>query len=417
MAEKHSRPFGFSSHRLRPVLLAGATLIGTAGLIRAASKKKGISTQAFLWLKLFDALNPFMKRHCWSIVNRLHLDGPRQFWRWQKKRADDCMEGKLGDLEAFITTPPEGAGTPLHILYLHGGDFVAGMMPYYGWMLSDLAHQLSCTIDMPLIPLAPSFQYETGMARILEAYKALEQEVGAENIVIMGDSAGGWLSYALVREIAQAKLPQAKAAILISPFLDLACMGVDQPDLEKNDPILDISFLREGGRMWAGERSLTDPKVNLITAPHQDGLPPIMVFTGTRDVLNSDARRLKEKEPWIVLEQYTGMPHIFPVGKRLPEAHHAIGRMIEFIRNPQKAETKEEQENLYETSRGFTWQIPVKKADPTLFSADLTRQAFEKKEGDWRSSKTSHTIDEDWDLAAEEDKKEDEKENEHSLSK
>ncbi|KMQ85791.1 alpha beta hydrolase [Lasius niger] len=217
---------------------------------------------------------------------------------------------------------------------------------------------------MPFLPLAPQHKWRETMDLIVEEYKHLVEKHGAENIVVMGDSAGGWLSVTLGREISRLSLESPRCLVLYSPFLDLSCTGEGQEVLAKVDPLLDIPFLRKGGQMWIGDLALTDPQINPLMADSLEGLPPTIVFSGTRDILNSDARRLKQKEPWVVLEQYYGMPHIFMVGKYIPESHQTLKQTVEFIRNPYRAQTKEERETLRENSRGESWRLKLDEADP-----------------------------------------------------
>ncbi|QCE35127.1 alpha/beta hydrolase [Acetobacteraceae bacterium] len=348
----------------KSLLVGAGTGLGLFRYTQEAAIKAGVSTQAWIWLKLVDFFSPIVKRNIWTVVRgSKHLQGGG-FWHWHRPKVN-FHQVIFNNTKIFITTPKEGAETPIHILYLHGGDFVMDVMPYYGWMLSDLAEKMSCTVHMPFLPLAPKHTWRETMDLIIKGYEHLVEQHGAENVVVMGDSAGGWLSVTLAREIARLKLEKPRCLVLYSPFLDLSCTGEGQDQLAKVDPILDIPFLRKGGQMWIGDLNPKDPEINPIMAKDLDGLPPTIIFSGTRDILNSDARRLKEKEPWMVLEQYYGMPHIFVVGKYIPEAHQALKQTADFIRNPHRASTKEEMETLRENSRGESWRLKIAEADPT----------------------------------------------------
>ncbi|QCE33285.1 alpha/beta hydrolase [Acetobacteraceae bacterium] len=357
-AESPKKTFPF-----RSLVIGTGTGIGICNYVQEAAIRAGVSTQAWIWLKLIDLFAPLIKRNIWTVVKGSKHVQAGGFWHWRCPKV--TLHKKLvGDTKVFVTTPKEGAESPIHILYLHGGDFVMDVMPYYGWMLSALSAKLSCTVHMPFLPLAPKHKWRETMDDIVKGYNYLVDQHGAENIVVMGDSAGGWLSVALSRELTKRSLPQPKCLVLYSPFLDLSCTGKGQKELAKTDPILDIPFLRQGGQMWIGDLKLTDPQINPLMADSLEGLPPTIVFSGTRDILNSDARRLKQKEPWVVLEQYYGMPHIFVVGKYIPESHQALKQAMEFIRNPYRAETKEERETLHENSRGESWRLKLEDADP-----------------------------------------------------
>ncbi|QCE32456.1 alpha/beta hydrolase [Acetobacteraceae bacterium] len=369
---------------------------GAAGLVHLgrkcvdnAAKKHGISSRAWLFMQGLIYLSPHLKRHIWGIVDLQRLEGPLKIGSRFGDKGVSVQEKTENDLKSFVFSPKEGTASPLHILYLHGGDFVMGVMPYYYWMLSDLARQLDCTVEMPIVPLAPKCKWEESMDAILSVYQDLAKRHGAENIVVMGDSAGGWLTLTLSRMLADKGLKQPKALILYSPFLDLSCSGKDQPFLEKNDPILDIPFLREGGKLWVGKNnSLTDSKVNPIYADSlEEGLPPTLIISGTSDTLNSDARRLKQKEPWMLLEQYTGMHHIFMVNKFTPETQRVMQQTVDFIRNPRQATSEAEKTGLWQNSRGERWLLSLKDADPVLdhdfmpaWGHDIEEEALSEKD-------------------------------------
>jgi monoterpene epsilon-lactone hydrolase len=62
------------------------------------------------------------------------------------------------------------------------------------------------------------------------------------------------------------------------------------------------------------------------------GLPPTIVFIGTRDVLLSDARRLRDRTETvgggIDYPEYPGMIHNWP-RRRIPEGRRALHRITE----------------------------------------------------------------------------------------
>lgn len=90
--------------------------------------------------------------------------------------------------------------------------------------------------------------------------------------------------------------------------------------------------------MWAKDIPPNDPRVSPLFA-NQEGLAPTMVFSGDREILDSDALRLKAKNPAIDHRRYAEMMHVWPVGptreakKALDEASQFILRQLS-VKNP-----------------------------------------------------------------------------------
>ena len=125
-------------------------------------------------------------------------------------------------------------------------------------------------------------------------------------------------------------MPGPKALILFSPALDLSGSGPDQPALERRDPALSLRMLAQIGPMWLKGLSPEDPRVSPLFAD-QDNLPPTILFTGDREILHSDALRLKAQNPSVIHRSYPEMMHVFPVSP-LREARQALDEAAAFIR-------------------------------------------------------------------------------------
>ena len=85
--------------------------------------------------------------------------------------------------------------------------------------------------------------------------------------------------------------------------------------------------------MHAGDTPLDDPGLSPLFA-EMTGLPPIMITTGSRDLLLSHclrlARKLRDANVECDLRVWEGMWHVFEFYP-IPEATKSIGEMAEFI--------------------------------------------------------------------------------------
>ena len=58
-------------------------------------------------------------------------------------------------------------------------------------------------------------------------------------------------------------------------------------DIEPDDPLLSIKFLKKCGRQYAGDYDLNDPYISPIHGDFK-GLPELSVYIGTHDILYPD---------------------------------------------------------------------------------------------------------------------------------
>lgn len=217
----------------------------------------------------------------------------------------------------------------LHMLYIHGGGYVLDFQTPQWNLPARLLERVAMEVVAPVYPLGPEADWRETMAALERHYRALAEAAGAENIVIMGDSAGGGLALLLAQRVRDTGLALPAALLLFSPSLDLSGSGADQPALQRRDPALSLGMFPVLAAMWAKDVPANDPRVSPLFAD-QRGLPPTMVFSGDRDILHSDALRLKAVNPEVDHRFYPDMMHVWP-GMPLPEAQTALDEAARFI--------------------------------------------------------------------------------------
>ena len=169
---------------------------------------------------------------------------------------------------------------------------------------------------------------------IIPIYKQIISDVKLEDIVIMGDSAGGGMSLALAELLKEKNLPQPGNIILISPALDMSLSNPEIHEVEKLDPMLAVPALIDIGKWYGGEKGSKHYLVSPIYG-NFEGLGKISLFTGTNDILYPDAKKFKtiadEKGIKINYYEYPSMIHIWPLFF-FPESKKAREQIIEIIR-------------------------------------------------------------------------------------
>ncbi|NWG24127.1 MAG: alpha/beta hydrolase fold domain-containing protein, partial [Pseudorhodoplanes sp.] len=206
-----------------------------------------------------------------------------------RRRFDIAVEARHGH-EVYTVAPRSGSPGG-HVVYLHGGAYVNPISRWHWAFIARLAERLGMTFTVPLYPRAPEHDCAAASAFLLSVYGDLVASRDASDLVVMGDSAGGGLSLSLATQARAAKLPAPAGLVLVSPWLDVAVSDPAQERIERLDPLLMRRGLAAAGRWYAGTMATHDPRVSPI---HGDlaGLPPTLLFCGTRDILLSDARRL-----------------------------------------------------------------------------------------------------------------------------
>ena len=242
------------------------------------------------------------------------------------KRFTVTAQGEDG--HRVYSVRPKGPGPVQgHLLYLHGGGYVNPPSFLHWWFIAKLVQTLGVACTVPRYPLAPEHTVDEGVAFVGQIYRQLISDHGPQNIVVMGDSAGGGLALALLQHS-----PTAPAALILNaPWLDASVSDPSQVDIERHDWLLNSFTLRTWGGWWAGSRPLQDPLVSPLFGDLSH-LPPTLMFAGSADILVADARRLAAAAPGAVRYiEADGLMHVYPLMPFFPEARRAwaeIGRFV-----------------------------------------------------------------------------------------
>lgn len=205
------------------------------------------------------------------------------------------------------------------ILYFHGGSYVAEATEQHWEFLGQLVDDTGATVIMPDYPLAPKYTYKDVFDMVEPLYKEIVDRVDANNLVMMGDSAGGGLALALEEKIGGEELyPLPEKTILISPWLDVRLMNPEVDEVQKKDKELNKDMLRVAGIAYSGNDGINSYLVNPIDGDLSK-IKNLTVLTGTNDILNPDAHLLQQKAESqgisIELKEYEGAGHIWMIEK------------------------------------------------------------------------------------------------------
>ena len=200
-----------------------------------------------------------------------------------------------------------------------------------------LASALDARVVMPDYPLAPEHTWRDSheaWSRVIERRLATRPD----GVVLVGDSAGGGL--ALARG---ADRPRPRRAAAEPPAAALAVgrphhqHAGDRRGRRSSDPWLFIGKLYAYASWWAGsDEDLGRPEVSPALAD-LSGLPPALMFSGTRDTLMPGCRLLARRAAeagWdLTYVEEPGLLHVYPILPFIPEARQAWRTTVEFLRS------------------------------------------------------------------------------------
>ena len=219
------------------------------------------------------------------------------------------------------------------LLYLHGGAYCEPPLPPHFWLCDKLAARTGYTVAFPLYKRSPDHTFEETYAFLDGFYRKLLEHTRPENIVFMGDSAGGGLALAFCQYLNGTGLPRPARMILLSPWLDVSMDTPFLSAIDRVDPNLQYDFLKIAGQNWAGGCDVHDYRVS-PTYGDLTRLPPMTVYYGTHENLLPDARLFKEKCEQagadLDYREYENMNHDFVVYP-IPEARKAQREIIELL--------------------------------------------------------------------------------------
>lgn len=215
------------------------------------------------------------------------------------------------------------------VLYLHGGAYINSFNPYQWRFMDTLAAEAHCRVLAPAYHLAPWADHRRAYDDLTVLWRAL-MDSDPGRVILMGDSAGGGLALGLAQALAAAGDPLPEQLILLSPWVDVSMDNPDILPLQSVDPILHLALVKVHGRVWAAGADTHDPRVSPLYGD-MTGLPPVTLFTGTRELLYPDILKVSEKlraagvQTRLVVGR--GLNHDYPL-MPLPEARAAVGEIV-----------------------------------------------------------------------------------------
>lgn len=228
---------------------------------------------------------------------------------------------------------PQNSRTDRVLLYLHGGGFVFGLTPLHLELVAYLAQKMGIRGLMVDYRLAPDHPFPAALDDCVTAYHwLLKQGIGAQNIVVAGDSAGGNLTLTTMMKLRDSGDPLPAAAACLSPLAN--CADKRNPPEGFNDPVLPPKVLEFYTRSYAAHNDPRNPLISPLFGDWQ-GLPPLLIHAGEEEVLREDALRVealaRSAGVDVRLEIYPRMWHVWQIHPALPQTVQSLDDIARFL--------------------------------------------------------------------------------------
>lgn len=234
--------------------------------------------------------------------------------------------------EADWALPTNETDARKAVLYLHGGSYTAGTLRYARGFGGILAHLLKHRVLCVGYRLAPEHPFPAALDDAFEAYNRVLEGRNANDIALIGESAGGGLCYALMKKLQNEGVALPGCVVTLSAWCDLTLSNVSVKTNAECDPNLFEDALRYSAACY-GKDDLKNP---LVSPQFADvtGFPRALVFCGTDELLMDDTLVMKKKfdDAGIPCDSVVadGMWHVYPL-YGIPESDEALKTIKAFV--------------------------------------------------------------------------------------
>jgi len=226
------------------------------------------------------------------------------------------------------------------IVYLHGGAFVVGGRFMHRQLVSRIAEATRSSVIAVEYRQLPKHPVSASVEDGLDAYRyVLDSGVPASQVVIMGDSAGGYLTFQVALAAEKAGLPMPAGLVALSPLIDfdgtakVTSESADSCALFPKNCFDGLSQVVLRAARNAGEaHALPDAPSRALL----HGLPPALIQVSSAEMVYPDAESMTAALLGagvdVELQVWDNQVHVFQAAAGiLPEGAQAIEEIAGFL--------------------------------------------------------------------------------------
>jgi epsilon-lactone hydrolase len=250
-------------------------------------------------------------------------------------RGTELITVDAGGVQAERVATPR-SGPDRYIMHLHGGAHLLGfpaMFRDFTWRIADAAGARVLCLDYRL---APEHPFPAAIEDVMTAYRWLISEhAEPRHVAFVGDSSGGGLALASMMRLRDEGSPLPAAAVVLSPWTDLALTGRSLAESAFPDPMVPVDLMPKAVELYLAGADPRSPYASPLYG-NPAGLPPALILVSSDEALRDDAVRMAEHLRAagcdVDLEIWPRLFHVWPMFARiLPEGRAAIARIGAFL--------------------------------------------------------------------------------------
>lgn len=223
-------------------------------------------------------------------------------------------------------------------VYLHGGALLVGGRHLHRALVARIAAAARMRMVVPQYRHLPQASVEESISDALNAYAyALMLVDDSRDVVLLGDSAGGFLAFMVALAAREQGLPMPGGIVALSPLIELDHNDRGIERRPSGETIFSPRALRAFTKMVQRAQVRSGGAWPFVGPAQSDlaDLPPTLIQTSAAEILHHEALTigalLAEAGVPVEVQVWEGQAHVFQAAAGLlPEAAQAITQIAVF---------------------------------------------------------------------------------------
>jgi acetyl esterase/lipase len=221
------------------------------------------------------------------------------------------------------------------IVFVPGGGYFLPPNDAHRQFIDLISDSLNAEAAIVHHRLSPEHAFPAAYDDVVAALDTIMASAGDKPVLAVADSSGGALLLSAMLERRSRGLANPAACTTLSALTDMAMTGLSHVANAEADPMFGPQAIIHKSAHYLRGANPTDPRASPFWA-ELSGLPPLLMFAGSTEVMLDDTVRFAEKADKsgvsITLRTITEAPHSFAYIPGLPEAAAATAEIISFFR-------------------------------------------------------------------------------------
>jgi epsilon-lactone hydrolase len=306
-------------------------------ILKEDQELKEVAAREFAKSEGIPVENAIEMKGDWNLILGLNRFTTEYIGDFQKNYIPEIViskKFKIKEVNAEWTIVPNSREERA-FLYFFGGGYIMGSLSASSYIRYLLGRYTGVNVLGIDYSLAPEMPFPAALDDAISSYEwLLSNGYNAQNIIIGGSSAGGGLAMAMLLKAKELGLKFPKAAVLISPWVDLTCRAKSIKKSREIEPEL-ATGLKPMASLYAKGENKKNPYISPVFGD-LNKLPPLLIHAGSVEGLLDDAQLLAKNAKFqnveVELKIWDNMPHDFQTyGDNHPTGKLAFEDISDFV--------------------------------------------------------------------------------------